>query len=516
MKQYIVTHQLRQAQVRTETFLGRTFRVIPAVLVRSQVLRNNLGATLLPADAITDEWAALWNNIPVLVGPHPAQRGQPISGRSPELLNERGVGYIFRARAEQEDNGSRRLVGEVWIDEARVSQVPGLQEVLDSVNSGRPVELSTGFAVAIDQSTGTFQGEQYEAILRPAGADHLVISTEMTGACSVTDGCGLGVNKKETKPMEQSKGPFAKLLERATALLERKPSKVQTAWEENVANVVARELEALNQVTPSDQEHANQIRDALQSKLGTQDKTVVICDVYSTEKYAVFWFMTPFGPEPAGSEYFRVEYTEGEGGAYNFGEPVRVRRMTVYEPVAQNATAANAANKTPCGCHSEGTNMDANERKGLVDEMTAAFNSALKPVVEKVEKIEEVATNAATKAVEGVKSTLEAAMNELKTQVTGLATAVNAERDKERQALITALSANAKTKGVYSAADLEAMPVEQLRKVAQLAQVEVTTYAGRGGPQATNAAAEEEVAFAEPKPYWVKNEKNGASGAEGK
>ena len=180
VKQYIVTHEVRRAQVRTETFLGRTFRVNPAVLVRSQVLRNTLGATLLPADAFTEEWAALWNHIPVLVGPHPSQRGQPISGRSPELLNERGAGFIFKARVDNDADGTRRLVGEVWLDEARCAEVPGLQEILNSVNAGRPVELSTGFNVRIDQANGTFQGEAYEAIIHPAGADHLVISTEMT------------------------------------------------------------------------------------------------------------------------------------------------------------------------------------------------------------------------------------------------------------------------------------------------------------------------------------------------
>jgi hypothetical protein len=519
VKQYIVTHELRSAQSRKETFLGRTFRVVPAVLVRSQVLRNNIGATLLPADVITEEWAELWNNIPVLVGPHPSLRGVPISGRSPELLNERGAGWIFKACAEQEQGGTRRLVAEVWLDEARADSVPGLQAVLDAVNSGRRVELSTGFPVNIETVNGVFNSENYEAVIRPAGADHLVISTEMTGACSVSDGCGLGVNQ-ETKPMAEGKGQFSKLLERAAAMLERKPSKMQTAWDEMTAAKISRELASLNSVTASDQEKANAVRDALQAKFGGQDRNIVVCDVYSADSLVVFWFMTPFGPEPAGQEYFRCSYTE-DGGAYNFGEYERVRRMTVYESVANAAnaaTAVNAESNKPCGCHQEASNMDAKEKQELLDSVNASVTSALKPIGEQLAKVGEVATNAAKTAVDSALATfktgIETSINEIKEQVKTVTTAVNAERDRERTALVTELAANVKTKDVYSAADLESMNVEQLRKVAQLAKIEVTSFTGRA-PAATNTRVEEEPAFIAPVPYFATNKKQENTGASG-
>src|SRR4051812_35905041 len=99
---------------RKETFLGRAFRVIPAVLVRSQVLSNNLGVCLLPQDDITDDWAQLWNGIPVLVGPHPMDGDAPASGRDAQLWNERLGGWIFRAKAVQETSQVRHLAGEVW------------------------------------------------------------------------------------------------------------------------------------------------------------------------------------------------------------------------------------------------------------------------------------------------------------------------------------------------------------------------------------------------------------------
>jgi hypothetical protein len=191
---FAVIHASPRATVRTETFQGRTFRVVPAVLVRSQVLRNNLGVAFLPADEITDEWAEQWNGIPVLVGPHPSQHGHSVSGRTPELWDARGAGWVFNAGAEQESPQVRRLVAEVWLDIARAAAVQGLREILNRINSGQTVELSTGFHTCIEPRAGHFQGEPFELVMHPINPDHLVISTEMTGACSVRDGCGLGAN----------------------------------------------------------------------------------------------------------------------------------------------------------------------------------------------------------------------------------------------------------------------------------------------------------------------------------
>lgn len=180
--------------VRRATWQGRPYLVVRAVLVRSQVLDNNLGSSYLPADEITDEWAEMWNGIPVLIGDHPQQRGENVSGRSPELWDARQVGFIFNAHAEWIGADVRRLTAEVWLDESRADVVQGFRDVLDAVQAGRAVELSTGFRTQPERSRGEFEGKTYELIMRPIGADHLVISTEMTGACSVADGCGLGVH----------------------------------------------------------------------------------------------------------------------------------------------------------------------------------------------------------------------------------------------------------------------------------------------------------------------------------
>lgn len=521
MHHFIVALALNGATARTETFLGRTFRVIPAVLVRSQVLNNNLGMTYLPADSITDEWAGLWNGIPVLVGPHPTERGQPSSGRSPGVWNERGVGWIFNAAAEQESADVRRLVGEVWIDEARAEAVEGLPIILERVANGEAVELSTGFPAQLEERVGLFQGQSFQAVMRPAGADHLVISAELTGACSVTDGCGLGVNAKEKRPMNESKAGTGNekptflqaVLTRAGELIGVKSEADNAAWRENVALRIARETEALNAVEATDYERMERLRGALQRKFGGEDRSIVLMDSYSDSKQVIFYVHTPLGPQPPGPEYYRVTYTEGgEGGGFEFGETEKVRRMTSYELVSETAPAANTAARN-CGCHQkkgEETAMQENEKKELLAEFSTQLDSALKPITASIAAIAESAKTAAEGVVNAAVEPLKAQIAELTAQVGDVVKSVNAERDAERSALVKELSSNSRTP--FSEADLEAKPLDELRKIAQMANVQVTNYAGRGGPRETTR--ETESAFLEPVPYFAANKKPDAKSEE--
>ena len=176
--------------VREESFMGRAHKVVPATLVKSQVLHNNLGRTFLPPDAITQSWADAANMAPVLID-HPTRRGQPVSARDPEILNARGAGFLFRTRA---DNGE--LKADVFLDAARTSDVPELAAILARLEKGEKTELSTGFPVEISEVKGAHNGQEYDRILRPMGFDHLAIFADTLGACSVSDGCGLGVNHK--------------------------------------------------------------------------------------------------------------------------------------------------------------------------------------------------------------------------------------------------------------------------------------------------------------------------------
>lgn len=505
---------------RKETFLGRDFRVIPAVLVRSQVLRNNLGVCLLPQEDITDDWAELWNGIPVLVGPHPSEDGQAVSGRAATLWNERLGGWIFGAHAVQESPQVRHLAGEVWLDESRVGEVDGLQAVLTKVDAGEAVELSTGFPAQRQESAGMFQGSLYETILHPAGADHLVISTEMTGACSVNDGCGLGINKFEgAPPMEKAKTPAAEATTeqpKAEATAQSLWSKVKARFStqrETVDNSIELKFKldehyrALNTLPVSDMEKMSRLRAALQEKLEDNGE-IIIADVFSADSVVIFWMITPFGPEPQGSNYFRCTYTEGADGVVTFSDPPeKVRRVTAYEPVGNEAGKPSSETATNCNCAStEEANMskEAAEKSAIemLTETVGTLATAVQGLVSDVASIKKASETDPNPAIAGIKKTVGELVQQF-ASMKGITESAVQERDRERQSLVAALAGNYRVP--FTESDLEAKPLEELRKLATMAGVE--DYTAKGGPRAHNNESSEGARFVEPVPYFQKKDK---------
>ena len=238
--------------VRTETVWGREWKVFPAVLVREQVLSNNLGATFLPAEEIAASVDA-WNAIPVVVR-HPTRNGTPISARHPAILNRAGVGFLFRAQFAE-----GALKADVFLDPERVESVEDAGGAVQNVEAGNPTELSTGFGTHVEPAEGTFDGRAFQAILRSISPDHLALLPDEVGACSVEDGCGLGVNhggdcrtpddataewwdsamavatdttNQEDDVDEETQGRLANVLDKLTAFLSRATPPAQETAEE--------------------------------------------------------------------------------------------------------------------------------------------------------------------------------------------------------------------------------------------------------------------------------------------
>ena len=193
---------------RVEQLMGREYKVYPAVLVRSQVLQNNLGRTFLPPEEITEEWANGLNGAPVIVD-HPSKMGQPISARDPEILNARGIGFLFSGHAGAGADGVQEVRADVWLEVARSAQVAELGVIMAKLDKGESPEISTGFPLrALEETPGVHNAKPYDRVLRPAGWDHLaVFADQKKGACGVKDGCKLNVNHDgecavETSPTE--------------------------------------------------------------------------------------------------------------------------------------------------------------------------------------------------------------------------------------------------------------------------------------------------------------------------
>jgi len=394
----VLTAAVQQGtQPRTEELMGREFLVISAVLVQGQVLHNNLGTTLLPPDEITEDWAQEWNGVPVIVHDHPSHRGIPVSARTPEVLNARGVGMVFRAQIDKDAGGTARLKGEVWLEKERAEQVAELAGIMNRLQVGERVELSTGFPVmAIDQ-VGVFNGESYEKILRPTGADHLAIFVDKAGACSVEDGCGLGVHAKQEEsdvsnvnakeergivlrlldhmfagvqntevtpavisdtPSDQEKtGNEFRLLIRRLKALEKTNAEIGVACglcpttigrvergemlqsaDEALAKLkeYAQAQDAGNQ-DRSDEEHRKLLDEALEASFGGTGKFLWIDATFSEQKRVVFGLVKE-NPGGVKESLFEVTYElSSADNEITFADPKEVERRVIYEPVANNA-----------------------------------------------------------------------------------------------------------------------------------------------------------------------------------
>jgi hypothetical protein len=83
--------------------------------------------------------------------------------------------------------------------------------VLDKLDKGEMVEISTGLFTDNIPESGVWNGEAYTAVARNYRPDHLAILPDQKGSCSIADGAGLLRNKaKPGGTGESDQGPQAK------------------------------------------------------------------------------------------------------------------------------------------------------------------------------------------------------------------------------------------------------------------------------------------------------------------
>lgn len=448
--------------VRRETYMGREHYVVPAVLVRSKILQNNLGRTFLPAEDITPEWAELANGTPA-VADHPGA-----SARQPDVMNKLGVGFIYRARAQ---NGA--LKADVFLDPARVGDVADLQVVLDKLDAGEKVEVSTGFPVTVDATPGVHNGSEYDVVIHPAGFDHLAVFAEAIGACSVEDGCGLAANRSEGCGCEHVEDPP-----------DTDPSTVarHSAWHGFFVKA-ARFLGWLPAENESDEDRRSMLRSALIERFGADDRWLFVDSVFSDDGQVVFEVESRSGGE---SGLFRADYEIDESGAVTLGEPVEVRRVTTFEPVANTGDItqeegtmnreqmiAQLAEAGPLGTDALNKLSDC-QLKALQSAETGPAPSAaeLPPEAMNDSEVLKIA-HKYRRENEELRAKYEPAHN---------------EQEKERAKLLDDLlySSSRLADAGYTPDQIRAMDIVEMRRVHKLAFPARHDYSGRGGPAAAN------------------------------
>lgn len=176
-----LTFNIGGAKPRHETLDGKDYLAVPMAMLTEGVHAGSNGPLFYPREELS-KTPGVWNMKPLVVY-HPTQNGQGVSACTPAVIETRAIGIVMNSLFDN------KLRAEAWIDPIKCKKVD--ERVLNSVNKGEMVEVSTGLFTDNEQVEGEFNGKKYVAIARNYRPDHLAILPDKKGACSIADGAGL-------------------------------------------------------------------------------------------------------------------------------------------------------------------------------------------------------------------------------------------------------------------------------------------------------------------------------------
>lgn len=173
--------------IRTETFRGQTYTVVPVIALVETVLQGLNAAQ--PEFAPADEFAKFpvsWDGRPVTLD-HPRSNGVLCSANDPAILEAYQIGFLANTHRDGD-----KLKSEAWIDMSLIAAMgDDAVEMMDRINTGEEfVEVSTGLFTDVVKTNGVFNGASYKLEWQGVVPDHLAFLPNSIGACSVADGCG--------------------------------------------------------------------------------------------------------------------------------------------------------------------------------------------------------------------------------------------------------------------------------------------------------------------------------------
>ena len=182
-----ITSQVKVADTREETLMGRKHLVVPVVALVEMVLESSTSDA--PELALAEEFGAnplAWNGRPIVVN-HPELNGEKVSASLTDVVDKEKIGEIYNTVVDD-----KKLKLEAWIDLERAESLGGvISDTVAKLQSGEEIiEVSTGLFSNIEKKAGKFNEKDYKGVWRNVVPDHLAILSEATGACSIEDGCG--------------------------------------------------------------------------------------------------------------------------------------------------------------------------------------------------------------------------------------------------------------------------------------------------------------------------------------
>lgn len=184
------------AEIERRVVDGVDYLVAPVVAIKAGVLNDEL----VPIEEISAHFSA-WNGRPFVVG-HPKNLdGTHISANHPPVLSSLQIGRLFNVHLDGD-----ALKGEVWIDVDKARSVNRGKEVIDRLETGKPLEVSTAYFRNKVLEAGSIDGKEFVSRASGLRPDHLAALLDTAGACSWQDGCGTPrVNEgKETTQIDVS------------------------------------------------------------------------------------------------------------------------------------------------------------------------------------------------------------------------------------------------------------------------------------------------------------------------
>lgn len=181
--------------VRRESHDGRQFLVVPTVAMVEGVIYAANAEN--PEMVYAEEFAPTldqWDGQPLFYG-HPQQAGRPVSGKTPEILNNQCIGFTKNASRD-----GVKFPMEAWIDE-ELGRIRAA-ELIARIEAGEPIENSVGVFADTDDTEGEHGGKKYKGAWRNIVPDHYaLLQPNVEGACSRKAGCGVRAAQEGDPPV---------------------------------------------------------------------------------------------------------------------------------------------------------------------------------------------------------------------------------------------------------------------------------------------------------------------------
>lgn len=188
-----ITTNIAGVKTRREKLEGRNYIVVPTVMLTVGVHTGSQGPLFYGEDELSRN-PLTWNHKPIIVY-HPMLEGEGVSACVPAVLERQKIGIILNSGFDG------RAASESWLEEEKTRKVDN--RVLEAIESGRTVEVSTGLFQDPEARPGEWRGQKYVAVVRNIQPDHLAILPDAVGACSIEKGAGLLRNSMPVSLLNQ-------------------------------------------------------------------------------------------------------------------------------------------------------------------------------------------------------------------------------------------------------------------------------------------------------------------------